>query len=187
MPNITYHPCDSSQIHSFGYDQASQTLGVKFPVRGKDIAEDTPPTVYHYFGVPPDVFASFQAAESKGSFFGKNIRGVFAYAKQTDANGIVFGLTLDQCPKYTVSQKDGRIVNRATGKPIPDDEPVFILRASDANALEAMYRYHEVCANMSHEESVLNRIEAFDGFSERHPERMKEPDSAPLPTTAAAV
>lgn len=33
MPNITYQPCDSSQIHSFGYDQATQTLGVKFPVR----------------------------------------------------------------------------------------------------------------------------------------------------------
>jgi hypothetical protein len=32
---------------------------------------------------------------------------------------------------------DGKIVNRATGKPIPDDEPIVIFRAKDKLAVLA--------------------------------------------------
>lgn len=165
---------ESSQISAVGYDTNSRTLAVQFPGRGA-----TPGSVYHYSNVPPEVFAEFQAAESKGTFFGKNIRGKFDYEKQPGADGIVFGLQQAQEPKYTVSQKDGRIVNRATGKPIPDDEPIFILRAKDMNATQALHAYWESLDDEAHAAEVEARMEAFDNFAAAHPERMKQPDTTP--------
>ena len=122
-PIITITPCESSQVAGFGYDAETQTLAVQFPGRGA-----TPGSVYHYSAVPPEVFAEFQASESKGKFFGSKIRGHFSYEKQPDETGTVHGLSQAKQPKYTTATKDGRIVNRATGKPIGDDEPIFILR-----------------------------------------------------------
>jgi len=66
---------ESSQIASFGYDSESQTLVIRFVTTG---------TTYHYFDVPPEIFDGLKAADSKGRFFGRNIRGVFRYQKQTD-------------------------------------------------------------------------------------------------------
>lgn len=171
---ITITPCESSQISGFGYDESTQTLAIQFPGRGV-----TPGSVYHYAAVPPGVFAEFKASESKGKFFGSQIRGRYDYEKQPDANGIVFGLPQAQEPKYTVSQKDGRIVNRATGKPIPDDEPVFILRAKDMLASAALLAYlDEIGADPEHAAAVQKRIDAFDAFAAAHPERMSFPNTA---------
>lgn len=172
-PRIAITPCESSQITGFGYDAASQTLAIQFPGRGV-----TPGSVYHYAAVPPTVFAEFQAAESKGKFFGSQIRGRYDYEKQPDANGIVFGLSQAQEPKYTVSQKDGRLVNRATGQPIPDDEPVFILRAKDILATAALQVYLDLIEDPEHAAAVQKRIDAFDNFAEAHPTRIKQPDTA---------
>lgn len=173
IPYIPLIPCESSQISAYGYDEASQTLEIQFPGRGPASSR------YRYADVPADVYAQFHAAESKGKFFGSNIRGRYAYEKQPDpVTGIVFGLSTSQEPKYTTSAKDGRLVNRATGKPIPDDEPVFILRAQDVHAVEALQAYLESVDDVDHAGAVQARLDAFDAFADAHPERMKSPDTA---------
>lgn len=172
-PTITLIPCESSQIEGFGYDEASQTLAIRF--LGKGV---TPGSVYHYADVPLHVFTEMQAAESKGKFFGANIRGRFVYAKQLDpVTGVVFGLMPAQEPKYTTATATGRLTVRATGKPIPDDEPVFVLRAQDVHALAALREYQRVLDNPAHAAAVDARVEAFERFAEAHPERMKFPDT----------
>jgi KTSC domain len=62
-------PVVSSSIHGVGYDPDAQTLEVEFK-HGR---------VYQYFHVPLDVLPAFLAAESKGSFFNRHIRGHFGY------------------------------------------------------------------------------------------------------------
>lgn len=171
---ITLIPVESSQISGIGYDAASRTLAIQFPGRGP--AEGT---TYHYFDVPAEVHETFITSESIGKYFGAHIKGKYAYEKQPGADGIAFGLPMAQEPKYTTSSKDGRIVNRATGKPIPDDEPVFILRAKDVHATTALAAYlEEVYNDPEHSEAVQARIDAFDSFAAAHPERMKQPDTA---------
>lgn len=73
MPDIKMCPCSSSQISEYGFDEATKTLAIKFKHGG---------SVYHYDNVSPELFAEFNAAESKGSFFGKRIKnGIFSYKK----------------------------------------------------------------------------------------------------------
>lgn len=62
-------PVTSSSINSIGYLPEQQTLEVEF-VRG---------TIYQYFDVPPVAHQLFLAAESKGIFFNRHIRGHFSY------------------------------------------------------------------------------------------------------------
>lgn len=66
---ITMDSVESSQIHSIGYDAATNTLAIRF--KGK---EGEPTSLYHYSNVPPDDFAVFKGAESIGSHFYKNIK-----------------------------------------------------------------------------------------------------------------
>lgn len=175
-PSITLTPCESSQIAAFGYDLATQVLAIQFPGRGMK-----PGDIYHYSEVPGQVFMDMQAAESKGKFFGSQIRGRYAYEKQPDpATGIVFGLKLAQESKYTTGTKDGRLVNRATGKPIPDDEPVFVLRAQDIHAVPLLHAYLSMVTEVDHAAAVRQRITAFEDFARAHPARMKEPDDISL-------
>lgn len=175
---IAYQTCESSQIHSFGYHAANRTLGVKFHGKGKTMAEPAPPSEYYYFDVPQETADAFAAAESKGSAFGKLIRGAFQYEKQPDADGVVFGLTQRQEPKYTVSSKDGRIVNRSTGVAIPDDEPVFILRAKDAHAGRAIQAYIDLCKSPDHRAVAKSRLLDFIEFAAAHADLVREPDSS---------
>lgn len=175
-PSIDLTPCESSQIAAFGYDQATQILAIQFPGRGAK-----PGDIYHYADVPAEVFEQMKAAESKGKFFGSTIRGRYAYEKQADpSTGITFGLKQAQEPKYTTGTKDGRLVNRATGKPIPDDEPVFVLRAQDIRALAALRYYLVSCSEVDHINAVQVRIKDFEAFAAAHPDRMKEPDDISL-------
>lgn len=170
---IAMIPVDSHLFSAYGYDADSRTLAVQFPDRG-----DRPGDVYHYFDFPADVWAEFQQAESKGKFFGARVKGIYRFEKQPGADGIVFGLSQTQEPKYTVSQRDGRILNRATGKPIPDDEPIFVLRAKDVHASAALAAYLAEIGDIEHRAAVQARIDAFDAFAAAHPERMKVPDTA---------
>lgn len=167
---IELQKVESSQISAIGYDEATNTMAVQFPGRGAD-----PGAVYHYLNVPPATWAEFQKAESKGKFFGANIRPHFAYEKQPGANGIVFGLPLAQEPKYTTGQRDGRICNRATGKPIPDDEPIVIFRAKDMHASAALAAYLEALTDPEHRAAFQKRIDEFDAFALEHPDRMAYP------------
>jgi hypothetical protein len=55
---------ESSQIHGFEYDAASQRLFVQFKSNGARIT-------YAYANISPAVAAEAEAAESKGKFFGR--------------------------------------------------------------------------------------------------------------------
>jgi len=93
------------------------------------------------------------------------------------------GLAVSQEPKYTV---DGSaIVNRASGEAIPADEPVFIFRARDVHAREALGAYACVLTPGDHRDAVAERVADFAKFSYAHPARMKEPDTAATPASAA--
>lgn len=170
-PNITYTDSTSSQVSAFGYDPVTKTLGVKFRSGGG--------STYHYFGVPPEVAEAMKTTESVDKFVGTELRGKYAYEKQPDQpGGIVFGLSQAQEPKYTTATASGRIVNRDTGKAIPDDEPVMIFRAQDKRAVPALWGYHDACVDLAHRAVIKARIADFERFAEAHPERTKEPDTA---------
>jgi len=87
------------------------------------------------------------------------------------------GLLRSQEPKYTTDAR-GRIVNRHTGAPVPDEEPVFILRGKDAAALRTLAFYRDQLPAESRH-SVDERILAFSAFAESYPERMRLPDTKP--------
>lgn len=68
-PTIAMDAVESSQIAAIGHDAATNPLAIQFPGKG-----DKPGSVYHYANFTADDFKAFQAAESKGSHFGKNIK-----------------------------------------------------------------------------------------------------------------
>lgn len=85
-------------------------------------------------------------------------------------------------PKY----QTGPIVNRATGVPVPDFEPVVIFRAQDPIAREfAIKTYAIACAERglaSAHDGMVERYQAFGRFAEAFPDRMK-----PHPDTSTSV
>jgi len=62
-------PVESSQIHSIGYDEPTKTLRIQFKN-----SKGEPGSLYSYANVPPELHVNFMAAESKGKFFGANIK-----------------------------------------------------------------------------------------------------------------
>jgi hypothetical protein len=62
-------PVRSTTLRSVGYDRASRILEAEFRT-GR---------VYRYEGVMPNLYLSFLAARSKGTFFNKVIRDSFPY------------------------------------------------------------------------------------------------------------
>jgi len=77
---MTIIPVSSSQIHGIGHDPLTNTLAIQFPRREK--GEVLPGWIYHYSNFDAAKFAEFQAAESKGIFFGKHIKGNEAHPFQ---------------------------------------------------------------------------------------------------------
>jgi hypothetical protein len=69
-------PVDSSVIASMGYAPAKRILELEFR-ETRDI--------YDYFDVPPEEYASFRAAESKGTYLNQvfKLRG-YRYMRVTD-------------------------------------------------------------------------------------------------------
>ena len=80
-----------------------------------------------------------------------------------------------QEPKYGIS--DGRIINRQTGEPIPDDEPIFVFRAKDRLAVRILTAYFSAIEDPEHARAVAARLEDFKRFAREQPERMKDPDT----------
>ena len=80
-----------------------------------------------------------------------------------------------QEPKYGIH--DGRIVNRASGEAIPDDEPIFIFRAKDRLAVRILTAYFSAIEDAEHARTVAARLEDFKRFAKEHPGRMKDPDT----------
>lgn len=78
---MTRTPVTSSQIDSIGFDATTKTLEIAFHGRKDAQGVRTAPSVYQYKEFPADKWAEFQAAESKGKYFGANIKGRYAYTK----------------------------------------------------------------------------------------------------------
>jgi len=76
--------------------------------------------------------------------------------------------------KYKI--ENDRLVRRDNGVPIPDDEPLFILRAQDVKALPILIAYKIICRDINHVAGIVKAINDFTNFRDNHPERMKEPD-----------
>ena len=70
MVEMTY--VDSSNIEAVGYDDAAEELHVRFLTGA----------TYVYHGVPRHIFDDLVAAPSKGSFLNREVKGVYAFAKQ---------------------------------------------------------------------------------------------------------
>lgn len=79
-----------------------------------------------------------------------------------------------------VTEPCARLVNKASGKPIPHDEPVFILRAQDRTANIAIHQYQNAAfpteQSDEHFSAVGRRLGDFIDFAINHPDRMKWPD-----------
>ncbi len=75
--------------------------------------------------------------------------------------------------KYKI--KDGQLVKRIGEKPIPDDEPLFILRAKDRKALSTLVAYNMILDNLEQKREVTKSINDFRVFQEQNPEKMAEP------------
>lgn len=89
-----------------------------------------------------------------------------------------FGLTVEQESKYTTCPHTGAIVNRATGLPIPPDEPIMIFRAKDIHAAPIAMRYYDLIleTGSTFVDSCFERAQAFIKFRVRYPARMRKPD-----------
>jgi len=72
----------------------------------------------------------------------------------------------------------GKLINRKTREPIPDGEPVFILRAKDRKASAALFYYMNLCENGAHVNLIRQRLSAFRDFEFHHRDKMGEPDTA---------
>lgn len=75
--------------------------------------------------------------------------------------------------KYKI--KNNQLVKKDKEIPIPEAEPLFILRAKDRKALPALLGYHMICDNLDQMESVTKTINDFRDFQEKYPEKMGEP------------
>lgn len=89
-----------------------------------------------------------------------------------------------QDPKYDIevemdqdSPSEAYLVNTETGKPIPEDEPIFIFRAKDKLASQPIAHYRQLVPTSEHKECVLIREREFIKFSRDFPKRMKMPDT----------
>jgi hypothetical protein len=70
------------------------------------------------------------------------------------------------------------IFNTVSGEKIPEDEPLFLLRARDGFALSAINAYQAACedaCNDLHLAGIQQVREKFCRFEAEHPERMKQP------------
>jgi hypothetical protein len=74
-------------------------------------------------------------------------------------------------------EPEGRLVNIATGVPIPDDEPVFILRAKDILAIDTLEEYTELLPpNTDHFKAINNVRKKFNNWRAANQDKIKEPD-----------
>ncbi|MCI2809348.1 KTSC domain-containing protein [Eoetvoesiella caeni] len=81
-PIIAMDSVESSQIAAIGHHPETNTLAIRFPENRKGVC-----SVYHYANFTDEQFAAFQAAESKGSHFGKFIKrspDLFPYENVTE-------------------------------------------------------------------------------------------------------
>lgn len=77
--------------------------------------------------------------------------------------------------KYDVYE--GKIVNRATGVPIPDDEPIIIFRAQDLKLEAILTIYQELVTDEHHKQVIDRKYRDVLDWQLKNRHRVKEPDS----------
>jgi hypothetical protein len=72
-----------------------------------------------------------------------------------------------------------RLVKTSNGQPIPEDEPLFLMRGRNHLALPLLAHFQTLCAKDGCTEYQIQgnseAIDEFAKFREEHPERMKQP------------
>lgn len=74
-----------------------------------------------------------------------------------------------------------RIYSRLAMRRIPEDEPIFVIRASDRLATRALATYRQMVlayhrdVDNYHAAAVLSKIRDFEQFQTQYPERMEAP------------
>lgn len=68
------------------------------------------------------------------------------------------------------------ILNRKTGKAIPDDEPIVIFRGKDKRLPELLRLYSKMCHNPEHCDAVDALRERVSRWQGNHQDQVKEPD-----------
>jgi hypothetical protein len=90
-----------------------------------------------------------------------------------------FEIQVDTHTHRGVEQQDIVIANIVSGKEIPEDEPMFLLRARDEVAIGVLKFYLVCCkdngCNDLHLAGIKQVIDRFEKFTTCYPERMKEP------------
>lgn len=71
--------------------------------------------------------------------------------------------------------EDGRFINRVSGEPIPDEEPVIIFRARDKHSIAVLMAYLDMAADPHHRQAIMDRLDEFSAYRAKYPERLKEP------------
>lgn len=71
--------------------------------------------------------------------------------------------------------ENGQFVNRVSGEPILDDEPVILFRARDRHALAVLAFYYGLVEDEHHQEAIMDRIKEFRAYRKANPDRLKEP------------
>jgi len=81
-----------------------------------------------------------------------------------------------QDPKYVII--DGRLCNSKTKRPIPKNEPVFIVRAKDITAVRTLKYYGKLnMQSTDHHLKVLERVKDFVDFASKNPGKMDTPNT----------
>lgn len=88
-----------------------------------------------------------------------------------------FSISVSDTGQYSSATPNIQVVNTVSGEPIPDDEPLFLLRAWDIHAVETLRAYADANreSSPSHQEAIRQAILRFLQFTQDHRDRMKEP------------
>lgn len=69
------------------------------------------------------------------------------------------------------------LVSKTKGETVPEDEPVFVLRARDSKALSTIRCYQSLFTPTSHDwKTVQAVLDDFSEFRQKFPEEMSEPE-----------
>lgn len=119
---IEMQQVQSSNITRIGFDAAAGKLYVEF----------TSGTLYEYEGIAPELFESFMKAESKGRFFGAEIRPKFTGTRIAALPGEITA----QDPQAPVEQQltEDQVEEQAEASAIADDQAEAAAKVADAES-----------------------------------------------------
>lgn len=79
------------------------------------------------------------------------------------------------------SISNDQLIDSSTGKPVPADEPVFVLRGNNPLSVQALRDYREACVRASCQEDYVKRLDgvlaSFAEYAFNNKDRMRHPGS----------